>query len=221
MTLPTDEQCRRCGTCCRSGGPALHQADRSLVESGRLPLADLFTIRSGEPVMDNVAGTRSTAPTDIIKIKGTGRGWQCRYFDPATNGCRIYGHRPLECKLLLCANPAEAMAEYDQDRLTRRDLLEGQADLMALITDHEASCGYRELARLAKKTLNGDDAAADALVEMIAYDHHLRELIAGRAPGMADTIEFLLGRPLTASLGGFGLRAETQGPNRRTILTPR
>jgi len=199
----------------------LHAPDRELVVSGRLPLAHLFTIRPGEPVVDNVTGTRTTAPGDIIKIRGTGDQWQCRYFDPQTNGCAIYPYRPMECRLLLCSRPEEAARVYDRDRLSRRDLLTDHADLMALMEDHEHRCGYHDLARLAATALNdGDRIAADSLVAMIAYDGHLRSLISERAPAMATHVEFLLGRPLAASLAGFGLRLEAHPAGGRSMVRP-
>ncbi|MCU0564488.1 MAG: hypothetical protein MUE48_11205 [Desulfobacterales bacterium] len=40
--------CVRCGTCCRNGGPALHQDDRRLVIDGVIHTRHLFTIRPGE-----------------------------------------------------------------------------------------------------------------------------------------------------------------------------
>jgi hypothetical protein len=41
MSHPTDTACRRCGTCCRKGGPALHREDRHLVVDGLIP-ADVY-----------------------------------------------------------------------------------------------------------------------------------------------------------------------------------
>ena len=100
---PTDDDstaasaaCRQCGTCCRKGGPALHKEDRHLVMDGLIPAEALYTIRAGEPVQDNVAGRRSYADTDIIKIKGKGDGWCCRFLDDESSRCTIYDRRPAE-----------------------------------------------------------------------------------------------------------------------------
>lgn len=56
--------CRRCGTCCEKGGPALHTDDRMLIENGHIPARYLFTIREGEPVVDNVKENPIFAQTD-------------------------------------------------------------------------------------------------------------------------------------------------------------
>ena len=55
--MTTDIECKRCGTCCREGGPALHRVDHDLVASGKIPLKDLYTIRKEELARDNVKGT--------------------------------------------------------------------------------------------------------------------------------------------------------------------
>jgi Fe-S-cluster containining protein len=90
--------CRRCGTCCRQGGPALHLEDRELVESGKIPMQHLFTIRQGEPAYDNVTGTIAPAVTDIIKLKGARPGSDvCCFYESAGKVCGIYGHRPAPC----------------------------------------------------------------------------------------------------------------------------
>ena len=34
------KECQQCGTCCTSGGPALHKEDKHLVVDGDLPLSN-------------------------------------------------------------------------------------------------------------------------------------------------------------------------------------
>jgi hypothetical protein len=64
----TPAACRRCGRCCRLGGPALHAADLPLLRSGRLALADLVTLRRGEGVTDNVTGRVGPTPAELVKL---------------------------------------------------------------------------------------------------------------------------------------------------------
>ena len=73
--------CRRCGTCCRKGGPAFHLADRPLIEKGTIPLRHLFTIRQGERVKDPIRGVVRPVDTELIKIKGAQDTWTCTFFD--------------------------------------------------------------------------------------------------------------------------------------------
>ena len=217
--MTTDTECQRCGTCCKAGGPALHLEDIELVQSGKLPLQDLYTIRTGEMARDNVKGTLSPVATELIKIRGVGRTWTCCYYDEDSKGCTVYDNRPLECRLLNCRDTAAIEAVYEKGRLTRKDLLADVPQMWDLVTDHEKKCGYKALAVLAEKVKAGSDTAAiNSLVEMVGYDQHLRELI--REKGQLDTslLEFLFGRPMQDTLPGFGLKARQEGG--KLIVSP-
>lgn len=207
--------CRRCGTCCRKGGPAFHRADRHLVESGRIPASLLFAIRSGEPVRDNVADRIVVAETDIVKLRGTGDTPVCVRYDPDA-GCAIYPDRPLECRILDCRNPGPIVRLYRRDRLTRLDIFGSVPGLRDLIREHQALCDYDRIRRVAAD-LDGSDPRGtereDALLrlsEMLQFDRMVRTepVRAGRIP--ADWTDLLFGRPLTRTLSGFGLRVSAE-----------
>lgn len=217
--MTTDIECKRCGTCCREGGPALHREDQALVKSGQIPLKDLYTIRRGELARDNVKGTLQPVASELIKIKGQGRSWTCRYYHEKSKGCTSYNDRPLECRVLNCRDTAAIEAIYNQQRLTRKDLLEEIPHLWGLVEEHEKKCGYRVLAELADRLKAGpDQAAADSLSEMVGYDGHLRALITEKGKPEPALLDFLFGRPLTDTLPGFGLQAHQKGG--KLILTP-
>lgn len=209
MTDRTTRDCRRCGTCCRKGGPTLHLEDRRLLDEGILPPAHLFTIRAGEPAHDNVRGGIHPVEEDLIKIRGAGDTWTCIYLDEALNGCRSYENRPLECRALKCWDTAEIEAVYGRDRLTRRMLLSGAGRLWELIEDHQARCGYREIAALLDGVRGRDPAAVRALREMVLYDIHLRVLAAERGLVPMEMTAFLFGRPLVETLKPLGVVCRT------------
>jgi len=207
-----DENCRCCGTCCRKGGPALHEEDRHLVMDGHIPAAALFTIRPGEPVQDNVAGRPAYAPADIIKIMGRGADWCCRFLEEATNRCTVYAHRPAECRALQCWDTRAIEALYERNRLMRRDLLEGVPGLWDLIVDHERRCDYRRIRELAGRLAEGpveQRAALSAVTEMVKYDESLRRLLVENGHTPENMLDFLLGRPLTQSLPAFHIKVES------------
>jgi len=217
--MTTDIQCQRCGTCCKSGGPALHQEDLELVQSGKLPLRGLYTIRKGEMARDNVKGTLQPVTAELIKIKGAGRTWTCCYYDAESNGCSIYENRPLECRVLNCRDTAAIEAIYDQGRLTRKDLLASVPQLWDLVEEHARKCNYRDLAALAARLqADQDRSAADSLVEMVGYDAHLRALIIEKGRPDPTLLDFLFGRPLADTMPGFGLNI-TQSGN-KLIVAP-
>ncbi len=187
-------QCRRCGTCCRKGGPALHRADGPLVERGAVPLKHLYTLRKEELAWENVRGGVVPLETEIVKIKEKEGERACRYFNEAEKGCIIYENRPLECRVLKCWDTREIERIYRRERLCRQDLLSGVTGLWDLVTSHEKECG---LARI--RGLRPDERAADrqALSRIIAYDREMRRLVTERSNMEPEILDFLLGRPLS------------------------
>ncbi len=201
--------CARCGTCCEKGGPGLHLADRGLIESGAIPLRDLYTLREGELALDNVRGGLSPLAGDVIRIRERPGSSACFHHDPAAGGCRIYGSRPAECRALACWDTRRITALYDRDRLSRRDLLAGVSDLWELVAEHQRQCDPRRAVALVAALGAGGQSPAPAsepaperreLSEMIAYDGHLRQLAAERGRAPADAMDFLFGRPLEDAL---------------------
>ena len=175
-------------------------------------------------MVDNVTGRRAFAASDIIKIKGTGPDWCCRFLDDRTNRCTLYDRRPLECRVLACWDTAPLIAVYERDRLARRDLLEDVAGLWELIADHDHRCGYRTLKAQAGRLACAADrgAALDAITGMISYDESLRRLLVENGHASEGLLDVLLGRPLTASLHGFHIAVERSAGRirlRHSILT--
>lgn len=213
-------QCRRCGTCCKKGGPALHAKDRSLVESGRIPLKDLYTLRRGEWVRDDVRGTLQPLKEEIIKIKVRRAGHRaCRYYVDRDGACSVYAFRPSECRALQCWDTRKIERIYSVERLQRKDLIGQVKGLWDLVEDHDRRCCYERLHRLVRRLKDRrSESVVDKVLEMLRYDAELRNLVIEKArvdPGM---LEFLFGRPLAETAGQFGIRFRRQGRNIRLIL---
>jgi Fe-S-cluster containining protein len=209
--------CMRCGTCCRKGGPGIHQDDRALIEKGGIPCRYLYTIRRGELVRDNVKGRLLAAESDIIKIKGRDAGWSCVFFDEAEKSCTIYSNRPLECRALKCWDTRELEKIYAGRRLTRKDLISGVEGLWELIKDHEARCDYAEIRNLIKVLQSGNSKhARRRLAEIIRYDTEIRELVVAKGGLYSEMLDFLFGRPLIKTLPDYGIQVRRQG--KRIIL---
>lgn len=187
-------RCSKCGTCCRKGGPSLHVEDGFLVTQGLIHTRHLYTIRRGELAHDPVRGGLVLVDADIIKIKGSGGSWTCRFLDDASNHCRIYDHRPLECRELECWNTSRLEQVYDRGRLSRRDLLARLDGLWDLIEAHEKSCSYDRI----RAWLEGLDAESmrRRLAEVKTYDAEIRKLMVSRGRLEPDMLDFLLGRPV-------------------------
>jgi Fe-S-cluster containining protein len=184
-------------------------ADQMLIEKGAIHTRNLYTIRKGEKVRDNILNGLITADADIIKIKGTGDTWTCRFYDPANKACTIYGQRPLECRVLKCWDTKDIKALYNKERLKREDLLKDIEGLWMLIEDHGHRCSYEKISR-AIKGLEGNfqKAAVAGIMEMVRYDTEIRNLVVEKGNMEADMTDFLFGRPLTKTISMYGYRVK-------------
>lgn len=218
METHETQHCRRCGTCCEKGGPTLHREDLPLVESGKIPLAALFTIRKGEMVLEPMQETPVPAAEELIKIQGTGETWCCRYLEAESKACGIYDDRPQECRAQKCWDDTEIRAVYSVDRLSRKDILAGTPELWELVQEHERRCSYQRLGELAENLAGNSENDTAELTQMVGYDLHLRDLVCSRGKMDPAIMDFLFGRPMPETVHGFGLKAETNGD--RIILIP-
>jgi Fe-S-cluster containining protein len=203
--------CIRCGTCCEKGGPGFHIEDRMLIDKGLIPTRYLYTIRKGELAHDNVKGCLKPVESDIIKIKGREGSWMCIFFDDVSKKCTIYDDRPLECRALKCWDTRELEKVYANRRLTRKDLVSGVKGLWDLIEDHQARCDYKKIQTLIKELNGGKNIKARRkLLEIIRYDAEIRNLVISRGGLDADMLDFLFGRPLTETLGNYGIKIKQE-----------
>jgi Fe-S-cluster containining protein len=203
------QECKRCGTCCEKGGPSLHMADQILVENGAIHTRNLYTIRKGEKVRDNVLNGLITAESELIKIKGKDDTWTCRFYDLGNNACTIYGQRPLECRVLKCWDTKDIKELYNKDRLKREDLLKEVEGLWSLIEDHEQRCSYEKMT-LAMQDLEGSfqETAVASVMEMVRYDMEIRKLVVEKGNMEDGMTDFLFGRPLRKTIPMYGYRVK-------------
>ncbi len=200
MNLFSSTECRRCGTCCEKGGPTFHLEDRMLIDSGLIPVKHLYTLRKGEMVHESIKGCLLPLESEMIKIKGRHRDWTCVFFDKTESACRIYEHRPLECRILKCWDTRDIEAVYSQNRLTRKDLLFGIPALWSLIEDHDLRCSHVRAQNLLDSKSGAD--ANNTVQEMVEYDRSIRLLVVEKAGVESDMLDFIFGRPLSETIRG-------------------
>lgn len=208
-------QCRRCGACCRNGGPALHEEDLPLLQDGTIQLANIVTLRPGERVYDQPAQSIMPLESEILKIKGRDNSWTCIYFSPDGQNCGIYETRPLECEVLFCREPEALYAVYDKTRLTRTDLLPENHPLLELVAEHDEACSPRLMEETAKLAREGNEEAGLRLKEMVLFDMEVRRLVAEKSSTSGDITEFLFGRPLRVLLGTMNIKVYEMGDSVR------
>lgn len=200
QTMKTKE-CKRCGTCCKKGGPSLHIEDMGIIVDGHIPAGHLYTIRKGEPVRDDIAGEIIYAPSDIIKIKGRGKSWRCFYYNDDEKECGIYRYRPLECRVLKCWDTNDIEDIYGKGLLSRKDLIGGIAGLWELVADYDEKCSYEEIKKIISKgDMRKQERLSKKTAELIEYDKTIRELVVKKGNLDSELLDFLFGRPLTVTL---------------------
>ncbi len=222
--------CRRCGTCCKKGGPALHGADLPLLSSGHLPRRQLVTLRRGETVRENVSGGLVILDCEMVKIAGTGSSWTCSLYHHDHRACLIHAHRPVECQALSCEAPEALAAIYASDRLTRADIIGRDGALWELITFHEQTFPATTACALARAAVPGVPGATACaatpgapgaaarpevshpeeallqLAEMIDREHAFRAAIKERTQATEAELDFYFGRSLAVLAQAYGLR---------------
>ena len=205
VTPATTPACRRCGACCRLGGPALHADDLALAASGRLLPQHLVTLRRGDHVTDNVSGGVGPLAEELVKLATAAGSRACRFF-AEPDVCAVHAHRPAECRALSCDAPERLEAMYRIQRLSRNDILAVLPDsgpLAELCAHHEAAVDLTLLAALLRRAAAGDEAARQEAARVGRLDAAFRELLPARAGVPPGAVPFYLGRPPSLALPGW------------------
>jgi len=197
--------CLRCGTCCRKGGPALHGDDLPLVRGGRLPLANLITIRRGELAHNPLTDKIEPVVQELVKIRGTGGQWCCCYYDAARKGCSIYGNRPVACGVLKCWQPEQILALMGQDLLGRLDILEEDDPLRPYVLEYERLCPCPDMGEVEMNLAGQMEELLPSLEMQVNRDIAFRDQVVGHLHLSLAQETFLFGRPLFQLLQALGV----------------
>ena len=220
MERPRDH-CIRCGECCLRSSPSLQIADLPLVYESVIKRSDLYTIRVGELVRDNIRDELRATDTELIKVREKETGGGCIFYDDAEKRCTIYGHRPAQCKALACWDESEFMRVYAKPKAGRKEIFHDQT-LLRLIDEHEKRCAYARLDNCVKKIERDGETAIEKILQILKFDHDIRWLIPEKLGVDSDEIDLILGRPLTKTIAMFGLKVvrEPDGSFFLTVLDP-
>lgn len=204
-TGSVQEQCRKCGECCKSGGPALHREDLALIRAGKLTVRDLITIRKGELAHNPLTGKIQPATVELVKIVGSGRQWQCSFYDNE-RACTIYNDRPIGCRLLKCWDTKDILNVIEKDTLTRMDILDESDPLVPLIKEHEelCPCGGLESVRDNKSRLTPQQKKE--LETIVSSDLQYRNKVITNFKLSLREELFYFGRPFFQLLQPLGVR---------------
>ncbi len=200
--------CKRCGTCCKKGGPAIHTEDLPMIESGKILLKHLFTLRRGEPAHDNLTREILPCATDIIKIKSRKESTACIFYDEQAMSCSIYENRPIECRVMKCWNTSEISSIYNRNRLTRYDIVGNVEGLWELVTDHQERCSFGSILAFAdqiRESRRKNPVLEKEVRYRIQYDMEIRSLARDKGNLDDGMMEFLFGRPIMDTMKSLGI----------------
>ncbi len=211
--------CIRCGECCLGSSPTLQIADVSLVYDGFIERGNLYTIRLGELVRDNIRGELRVTDKEIIKIKEKKDGKGCIYYDEKAKACTIYEYRPIQCRALACWDESEFIRVYARPKVDRRDIIRDKI-VLGLINEHDRRCSYAELDKCVRQIEKEGKEAVGKILEILRFDHHIRAFTSKKLGIDLNEMDFLFGRPLTETITMFGLKVikESDGSFFLTVL---
>jgi Fe-S-cluster containining protein len=202
-------ECKRCGTCCEKGGPALHSQDLPLIEKGLLSIEDLITIRKGELAHHPVTNRIEPVKTEFLKIKGSKGSWACTFYDKNGSGCTIYDHRPFSCSVLKCWDTEASLKLAGKDLLSRLDIVKENNPMRERLIAHEVLFPLPDLKALSRPTKK----TVKKLERICNKDITYRIKVVGELHLSLEQELFYFGRPIFELLIplGFSIRETDTG----------
>ncbi|MBF0344014.1 MAG: YkgJ family cysteine cluster protein [Nitrospirae bacterium] len=211
------DECIRCGQCCRRGSATLHVADANLIIEGAISYSDLFTIREGELVYNNLDDEFITIDYELIKISEIKGARTCSLFIEDGNACSIYENRPIQCRAYECWNTEGFIDTFNEEKLTREHLLAGNSVLLDVIRAHEERCSYARLAEYVGMIREGKDMVQEVF-DALSYDEALRPLLTEKLGVAPEFMPLILGRPLRDTIIMFGYKVEKDQEGNNCLL---
>ncbi len=197
--------CDRCGECCLGSSPALQTRDIPLVSNGLIPWSYLYTVRTGEPVMNNIDGKLEQTQQEIVKVREKPGGTACFFYNDGQKACAIYDHRPIQCAAQACWDETEFLRVYAEPKATRQDIIRDE-NLLRLVSEHEKRCAYTTLDRWIRRIEIDGHQAVEKVLALLKFDHDIRVMVPEKLGMPPEELDFLLGRPLMDIISLFGLK---------------
>lgn len=199
------DHCIRCGECCLSSSPTLQIEDVSLVSKGLISGFDLYAVRIGELVRDNIQSELKVTDREFIKVMEKEKTGGCIYYDEKANACSIYEYRPIQCSALACWDDSEFIRVYAGPKADRRDIIHDKS-LLELMDMHDKKCAYMELDGCVKQIEKEGEKAVEKILDLLKFDYHIRLFISEKLNVKTGYMDLIFGRPLTKTITMFGLK---------------
>lgn len=209
--------CTRCGKCCVSSTPSLQVQDLPLLLKGDIPKRDLYTVRVGELIWDNINQRHVFTPQELIKVKEKEGSRECIYHVTGPSQCTIYPKRPSQCRAFKCWDTTEFEKLFKGPKLSRFELISDPI-LLGLVKEHEKRCSYKELERSIKEIPKTGEKAIEEIIEILRFDTELRPFVALKLGLPLEETDLFFGRPLRETIIMFGLQVRRE-PDGTFFLT--
>lgn len=215
-------ECRRCGTCCKKGGPALHEEDKVLIDNGTISLHNLVTVRRGEPAFHPRRHEAEPVGHEFVKVGGKKGSWECIFYDAAHSACVIHQNRPLECRLLECWDTAAIEKITGKNCLERFDILPDNSPIKDIIVLHEEVCSAWRACTLLNELPAGmpQQEIQEQLSGMMRQDLEIRDSAVARFRLSLQEELFYFGRPLFQVLHHARLHVHFHGGTLHLEIIP-
>jgi Fe-S-cluster containining protein len=207
----TRPYCLRCGECCRKGSPTFYREDLEIVRRGVVQREQLIALRPGEVGFSHEAQGLVVLAEERLKIREKPDSRECLFFLSASGDCTIYDHRPLQCRNLECWNPEGFEKLTPRVFLKRKDLINPDDPLLAVMESHDTKCSPENLKKALRKISEGGPSNQEEALDMLSFDRQIRQLLEEKYGLSPDQLTFLFGRPLPDLLPALGYRME-KGP---------
>lgn len=201
--------CKRCGTCCMQGGPALHTQDSKLIKEGRFAFEHMVTIRTGELAIQPLGKKPDTVIQEFLKLQGKDGEWSCQFFEKNGSVCTVYEDRPVACRVLECGMPEALLTIVGKNLLSRFHLIDPKDPILPLVKEHESACPCPDLAEVQSQleSCNGErDDLISSLQEKVDLDLQYRNAATLHYQLPVQMELFYFGRPLFQLLIPLGIK---------------
>ena len=193
--------------------------DLDLVKRGVIIRKNLYTIRKGELVYDNIHEGLTVVPGELIKVREQARAEKggCVYYDAAGCACAIYEQRPAQCIAMKCWDDKDFLRVYESPKPARVDIVHDNI-LLQLIEEHDTKCSYAVIERYVRQIDFVGEKILEKILELLRFDYHLRPFMSEKLGIDPDETDLLFGRPLMLTIRMFGLQV-TREPDGTFLLT--
>jgi Fe-S-cluster containining protein len=217
VAYQTRPYCLHCGECCRQGSPTLYVEDEPILRRGIIKRWELLTLRAGEIGFSWVTQDLVLLPEERLKVKENPGGRACLFLDSEASECLIYNDRPLQCRTMECWNPENYQGLDSRVFLSRKDLLNPDDPLVALIDTHSNRCSVSDLQQALGRIKRGFADAQDEALDILFFDQNLREYL-DREQGISPENQlFLVGRPVLDLIHSFGFQIKRDAAGQLVI----